>query len=142
MSVNDGELSLGTVLLVDDELSVRTIGRTLLERKGFTVITASNGREAVGIYKDRHDEIDCVILDLTMPHMDGEEAFREMLRIEEDVRVIISSGYDRQDVSQRFIGKCPAGFIQKPYRLAELAVKLRKIIDQPGGISADQKSVK
>ncbi|MBD3277159.1 MAG: response regulator, partial [Candidatus Aegiribacteria sp.] len=117
-----------TVFLVDDEDSIRSIGKKMLERKGYDVILASDGREAVGIFKKRHEEIDCVILDLTMPHMDGEETFREMRRIDGDVRVIISSGYNRQEVTQRFVGKGLAGFIQKPYRLSELQNKLSQIL--------------
>ncbi|MCK5116068.1 MAG: response regulator [Candidatus Aegiribacteria sp.] len=119
----------GTLLLVDDESSIRDIGKTMLERTGYTVITSSNGREALDIFRERHEEIDCVILDLTMPHMDGEETFREMRRVQNDVCVIISSGYNSQDVTRRFIGRGLAGFIQKPYRLSELTAKLKEVID-------------
>ncbi len=119
----------GILLLVDDESSIRDIGKTMLEKTGYTVITASDGREALDIFRERHEEIDCVILDLTMPHMDGEETFREMRRVQNDVCVIISSGYNSQDVTQRFIGKGLAGFIQKPYRLSELTAKLKEVID-------------
>lgn len=119
----------GTLLLVDDESSIRDIGKTMLEKAGYTVITSSDGREALDIFVERHEDIDCVILDLTMPHMDGEETFREMRRVQDDVRVIISSGYNRQDVTRRFIGKGLAGFIQKPYRLSELTAKLKEVID-------------
>ena len=118
----------GTLLLVDDESSIRDIGKTMLEKTGYTVIVSSDGREALDIFRERHEEIDCVILDLTMPHMDGEEAFREMRRVQNDVCVIISSGYNRQDVTRRFIGKGLAGFIQKPYRLSELIAKLKEVI--------------
>lgn len=118
----------GTILLVDDESSIRNIGKAMLEKTGYNVITSSDGREALAIFRKRHEEIDCVILDLTMPHMDGEETFREMRRVRNDVRVIISSGYNSQDVTQRFIGKGLAGFIQKPYRLSELVAKLKEVI--------------
>ncbi len=118
----------GTLLLVDDESSIRDIGKTMLEKTGYTVILSSDGREALDIFRERHKEIDCVILDLTMPHMDGEETFREMRRVQNDVCVIISSGYNKQDVTRRFIGKGLAGFIQKPYRLSELIAKLKEVI--------------
>ncbi len=121
----------GTLLLVDDESSIRDIGKTMLEKKGYTVITACDGRVALDIFREKHDEIDCVILDLTMPHMDGEETYREMRRVQSDVRCIISSGYNRQDVTRRFIGKGLAGFIQKPYKLSELITKLKEVIDSP-----------
>jgi CheY-like chemotaxis protein len=69
-----------------------------------------------------------VLLDLTMPRMDGEETFREMRRIKKDVRVIMASGYNEQEVSQRFVGKGLAGFIQKPFQLKELREALAKVL--------------
>ncbi len=122
------EVFSGTILLVDDESSIREVGKAILERKGFSVLVACDGREALEIYRDRHDKIDCVILDLTMPHMDGEETFREMRRVRSNVRVIMSSGYNSQEVTRRFTGKGLAGFIQKPYRMEELLLKLKEIL--------------
>ncbi len=116
-----------TVLLVDDEETVRTVGRRMLERMGFTVIAAKDGREAVDIFRQQHDTIDCVVMDLTMPHMDGEEAFREMRRITGDVQVVLSSGYHEQEVTQRFTGKGLAGFIQKPYTMSPLRDALKTV---------------
>ena len=118
----------GTILLADDEETIRTLGRRMLERFGFTVLTAANGREALEIFREHEREIICIILDLTMPHMDGEEAFRELRRVSKDVRVIMSSGYNEQEINQRFAGKGLAGFIQKPYQMADLAAKLKEIL--------------
>ncbi len=117
----------GTVLLVDDEESVRTIATTMLQRLGMTVVTAVDGQDAVDVYRRRGDEIGCVIMDLTMPRMDGEQAYRELRRIRADVAVIISSGYDEQDVTPRFGTDGPVTFIQKPYELARLAGALRRV---------------
>ncbi len=119
----------GTILLVDDEETIRALGTEMLETLGFKVITAENGCQAVDIYKEHAGEIDGVILDLTMPRMDGEEAFRELRRIKEDVCVIMSSGYNEQEVNQRFLGKRLAGFIQKPYKLDELSNVLRQALE-------------
>ena len=116
----------GKVLLVDDDETVLTVGKQLLEHLGFTVLTAKDGREGVALFNQKKDEIDCVILDLTMPHMDGEEAYREMRRVQPDVRVILSSGYNEQEVTQRFVGKGLAGFIQKPYNMKGL----KKVIQE------------
>jgi len=66
-----------------------------------------------------------VILDLTMPHMDGEQCFRELRRLDADVRVIMSSGYNEYEVSQKFAGKRLTGFIQKPYKLSTLRTVIR-----------------
>jgi CheY-like chemotaxis protein len=116
----------GTVLLVDDDETVRAVGRQMLERLGFKVLTANDGSQGVASYREHTAEIDCVLLDLTMPHMDGEETFREMRRIHSGVRVILSSGYNEQDVIQRFAGKGLAGFIQKPYTLEPLRAAIQK----------------
>ena len=119
----------GTLLLVDDEETIRALGSEMLEMLGFSVLTADNGREALDVYRAHAGEIAAVILDLTMPRMDGEEAFRELRRIRPDVRVIMSSGYNEQEVSQRFIGKGLAGFVQKPYNLAALGSVLRQTLE-------------
>ena len=119
----------GLMLLVDDEASVREIGQKLLERLGFTVIIAPDGRQAVEIFRERASDITCVLLDLTMPEMDGEETFRELRRLRSDVRVVLSSGYSQQDVTQRFAGKRLAGFIQKPYSLKQLRRTLQRVIE-------------
>jgi len=117
-----------TVLVVDDEDTVRHVGRRMLEKLGFEVMTASEGREALEIFKDHGDQIACVLLDLTMPFMDGQECFREIRRIRQDVPVILSSGYNEQDATQRFVGKGLAGFIQKPYVSETLKVKLLEVL--------------
>ncbi len=118
----------GTVLLVDDEETILAVGRLMLEKLGFSVITAVDGKEAVDIYKERGSEVALVLLDLTMPHMNGEEAFRELRRIDPGVRVIISSGYSEQEIAARFAGKGLAGFIQKPYQVAKLREAVMRIV--------------
>ena len=119
----------GTVLLADDEETVRKVGRYMLERLGLKVILAVDGHDAVEIFRARHNEIDCVLLDLTMPNMDGEEAFKEMKKIRNDVRVILSSGYSGQELLKHFAGKGLIGFIQKPYVLKVLQNAIREGIE-------------
>ncbi len=120
----------GSVLLVDDDESVRQVGEAMLKHAGFTVFTASDGDEALQVFREHADEIRCVLLDLTMPRMDGEECFRELRRVRGDVCVVLSSGYNAQDVSQRFVGKGLAGFIQKPYRYENMAAVLREVLGE------------
>jgi PAS domain S-box-containing protein len=115
----------GTVLLVDDEETIRGIGKEMLQELGFTTITAVDGREAVKIFKTTPD-IAFVIMDLTMPHMDGEQCFRKLKKLSPDVKVIMSSGYNEQEVSQKFAGKGLSGFIQKPYKMSDLKEAIRK----------------
>jgi PAS domain S-box-containing protein len=120
----------GTVLLVDDDESVRAVGRKMLERIGFSVVIAADGSEAIARFRERADDIICAIVDLTMPHVDGAETFRELRRMRPGVRVILSSGYNEQDVTQRFVGKGLAGFIQKPYQLSTLVAVLKEVLEK------------
>ncbi len=114
----------GTILLVDDEESLIALGARMLEHLGFTVLTAAEGLQAVELYRQRGKEIDLVLMDLTMPHMDGAEAFDELRRLNPDVRVVLASGYSHEDVASRFAGKGLAGVLQKPYTLAKLRESL------------------
>lgn len=122
--------STGKILLVDDEETVRVVCRRILESCGFRVLTANDGRIGVDLFREKADEIDLVLLDMTMPHMDGEEAFREMRKIRSDVRVVLTSGYSEQDATGRFAGKGLAGFIQKPFFPSSLLEKVREILER------------
>jgi len=117
----------GLVLLVDDEATVRNIGAEMLTDFGFETITACDGQEALDIFQEKHNEIKFVLMDLTMPRMGGEEAFREFRRIDPNVKVIICSGYNEQEVSQKFVGKGLAGFLKKPYLLDSLQKMIQKV---------------
>ena len=119
----------GTILVVDDEEMVRGLVKAMLEVLGFKVLTASDGIEGVELFKMHAPAIRAVLLDLTMPRMDGEATFHELRAVRGDVRVVLSSGYNRQDATSRFAGKGLAGFIQKPYRLRELKDVLVQILE-------------
>jgi len=118
----------GTLLVVDDEEAVRNVARMMLERVGFTVLTAVDGRQGLEVFQQRADELTGVLLDLTMPHMNGEEAFRAMRRIRADVPIILASGYSEHDTSAQFAGKGIAGFIQKPFRFEKLIEQFRLVL--------------
>ncbi|MDP6543017.1 MAG: response regulator [Phycisphaerae bacterium] len=117
-----------TVLLVDDEDSVLAIGRRILQRMGLTVLTACDGREGLVVFREHQDDIACIILDMIMPQMDGEETFDKLRRISSDVPVIMSSGYDEERITRRFAGKDLAGFIQKPYEFKELRNTMHSVL--------------
>ncbi|HEY6000342.1 MAG TPA: response regulator [bacterium] len=123
----------GTVLVVDDEPMVRETTRSMLEEAGYSVLTACDGAEGVEVFRANAGRLAAVILDMTMPRMGGEEAFREMRRIDETVPVILSSGFNEQDAVNRFIGKGLAGFIQKPYRLQALLERLETALARRAG---------
>ena len=120
----------GTILLVDDEETVLSVGRAMLEKLGFSVITAGDGRDAVEAFRRRPADLACVILDLTMPRMDGLETFRGLRQIDPRARIAIATGYSGQDVALRFAVDGTPAFIQKPYRMAELASILRQLLEQ------------
>ncbi len=117
----------GTILLVDDDRNVLSVARDMLEELGFSVLTARDGQEALAVFRDHPDEIVCVLLDLTMPNMDGEQTFHALRRVDENVQVILSSGYNKQEIAEQFSDTGLAGFIQKPYRLTDLVAKLKQL---------------
>lgn len=119
----------GTVLVVDDEETVRGLLRHLFETMGFTVLTANDGREGVAIFRRESDAIRLVVLDMTMPILDGPETFRELRRIRGDVKAILTSGYSEQSAISQFAGKGLSGFIQKPFRYDELLAIVRKVFE-------------
>jgi CheY-like chemotaxis protein len=119
----------GTVLLVDDDPTVRAMVTEMLQSIGFTVLVAVDGIEAVDTYRQRADEIGLVLLDLAMPRMGGADTLEALREIRSDVTVILSSGYDEQETVSRFGGKGLAGFIHKPYRLAPLRDVLRGVLE-------------
>ncbi len=118
----------GTLLVVDDEEEVRELAMEFAGELGLKPLAASNGEEALTLFREHQDEIACVLLDLTMPKMDGAETFTRLREIRPDVRVILSSGYDEQEVIQRHAITGLAGFIQKPYRLDQLREKIIAIV--------------
>ncbi len=118
----------GTILLVDDEESLLALGDRMLEQLGFTVLIAADGLQAVELYREHGKEIDLVLMDLTMPHMDGAEAFGELRRLNPDVRVVLASGYSHDDVESRFEGMHLDGVLQKPYTLAKLRESLEGLM--------------
>jgi two-component system, cell cycle sensor histidine kinase and response regulator CckA len=119
----------GLILIVDDEETIRTLGKKVLENTGYTVLTASDGSEALKIFRENVADIRAVLLDLTMPKMNGKETFRELCRIQPDVKVLLSSGYNEQDTINHFADKGLAGFIQKPYTMKNLLEAIAKVID-------------
>jgi signal transduction histidine kinase/CheY-like chemotaxis protein len=110
----------GDVLVVDDDETVRAVARHMLERSGFTVFTARDGSEGVAMFAERPDRIALVLLDLTMPTLGGEDAFRAMRQLRPDVRAVLMSGYNSHELAARFESHGLAGFIQKPFRIDEL----------------------
>ncbi len=118
----------GTILIADDEEIVRALGAAYIERLGFKSLSAADGLEALTLFQEHADEIACVLLDFTMPHMDGVSTFRELRQLQPDARVILCSGYSEQDAVQRFAGQGLSGFLQKPFGLKDLKRQLEQAL--------------
>ncbi len=114
----------GTILVVDDEEMLRNVAAAMLKSGGYEVILAEDGVDAIAKLEKYKDTIDCVLLDMKMPRMGGEEAFTEMRRIKPEIKVLLSSGYNEQTATNRFAGKGLAGFVQKPYTLKKILAKI------------------
>jgi two-component system cell cycle sensor histidine kinase/response regulator CckA len=114
----------GVVLVVDDEEVVRNVARRILESFGFSVVIARDGREAVELVLGAQQPFVAVLMDLTMPNLDGVAAFEQLRSSKQQVPVILMSGYSEQDAVARFAGKGLAGFLQKPFTLDMMSEQL------------------
>jgi PAS domain S-box-containing protein len=121
----------GAVLVADDEETVRRVARMALEHAGFQVFEAADGAEAVQVYTERGPEIAAVLLDMTMPRLSGPEALSQILTIDPEARIILSSGYSEMDAREAEGGSRAAGFVQKPYRPSELLAGIRAALGAP-----------
>ena len=120
-----------TILIVDDDASLRKFASQALEMFGYGFMTANSGEEALEIYSAKSDEIDLIILDLGMPGMGGHKCLQELLRIDGRVKVLIASGYSLNDQVKDSIEAGAAGYVPKPYKVNELLEKVRSVLDNP-----------
>jgi CheY-like chemotaxis protein len=118
----------GIVLVVDDEEEMRLVVAAGLGRVGFQTLQARDGMEALRLFQQHRDRISLVLMDLTMPNMNGEEACRELQRRGAAVPILLTSGYNETDAMQRFGNLGLAGFLQKPFGLGNLVEMVRKLV--------------
>jgi PAS domain S-box-containing protein len=119
----------GTILVVDDEPQIVDLIKRILERKGFTILTAEDGRQAIDTFRKFSDDIVCVVLDLTMPNLGGDEAFIQMRAIREGVKAVLVSGYSEEQLKERVENLGFAGFLKKPVQSRELLEKVRATLE-------------
>ena len=117
-----------TLLLVDDEKLIRFTGQRILEKMGYKVLLAENGQEAVEVFQEQHTGVSLVIMDMIMPKMNGHEAFIKMKKIDKNCKVVISSGFTKDESLDELKQLGLAGFIHKPFRLLELSQLLANIL--------------
>jgi CheY-like chemotaxis protein len=118
-----------TILLVDDEDMIWDVIIDMLQELGYSVVLAGNGLEALEVYRENPGSIDLVILDMVMPELDGHRAFFKLREIDPKTKVLLSSGYVSEDDVQDVLTAGAAGFLRKPYRMVDLARKVRSILD-------------
>jgi CheY-like chemotaxis protein len=116
------------VLFVDDEEIIRRIGEKILKREGFSVLLASDGSEALGVYEQNQDRIKCVVLDLVMPRMDGMQAFRLLRKTSPDLGIVLTTGYCEEEIKNRFGALKLQGFLRKPFSALTLIETVAKAI--------------
>ncbi len=119
-----------TVLAVDDESTVLALARDILEMHGYKVLTARNGEEALRLYRGHAKEVDLVLLDLTMPLMDGLECFHQMQRIDPEVRVVVASGFSSESTASEILRQGALGYVPKPYDIDVLARVVREALEK------------
>jgi two-component system cell cycle sensor histidine kinase/response regulator CckA len=113
---------------VDDEEIVRKVASAALKGAGFCILAATNGAEALDVLRS-HPEISLVILDLTMPVMNGEQAIPLIKALRPDLPIILSSGYSEAELSRRFVSSGISGFLQKPYTISAILSKVRRNLE-------------
>lgn len=128
----DGHIS-GVALVVDDEKPVLRICTKMVQLCGLKVITACDGVDAVAKFREHADEITVVLMDLTMPNMDGITAMSEIYLIRPDVKILLSSGFNEEELSERITRQAPAGFIRKPYSMSVLQAELQRVVKGANG---------
>jgi PAS domain S-box-containing protein len=124
-----------TVLLVDDESMIRNLGRAILQSYGYRVLLAEDGVQALDMYRAQKGQIDLVVLDLTMPRLSGQHAFRRLLEVDPKVRVLFASGYSAEQINDLKSDRI-LGFIGKPYRPEDLAHMVRTALDAAKAMAA------
>jgi two-component system, cell cycle sensor histidine kinase and response regulator CckA len=117
-----------TILLVDDEETVRAIAAKILRSSGYEVVQARDGVEALDLFRRRAPAFNLVLLDLTMPKMDGELTLQALRNEDGGVRIILMSGYDEQATLERFAGRGVDGFVPKPFTAEVLLERVRKVV--------------
>lgn len=122
--------STQTVLVVDDEKTIVHVARSILEPHGYTVLSASNGKEAIDIANNFEGEIKVAVLDMAMPVMGGVEAFPHLRRACPGIKVIICSGYPLDDAAQSLIDSGANVFLQKPFKAVDLLTAVRNALER------------
>jgi len=117
-----------TVLLIDDDDMVADVGKQILMKSGYDVVSAKSGKEAIEVYKENQDRIDMAVLDMILPDMGGGDTYDRLKEINPKIKVLLASGYDIDYQARDIMERGCDGFIQKPFNMGELLEKTREIL--------------
>ncbi len=118
----------GCILVIDDEPVMRTVAKAILEELGYEVLLAENGKKGLELYKAEYHKIDLVILDMLMPVMNGKQCFEEMQKINPTVKVVLSSGFSKEDDVLEMKEKGLCKFVRKPFRRSTLSQVVHEVM--------------
>jgi len=118
----------GTILLVDDEVSLLQVGSEMLTALGYEVLPVDNGQDAIDTYTAHRENIDLVILDMIMPGMTGGDVFIRLKTIDPNIKAILSSGYSLDDQENNYLDTGFRGFLQKPFGMKDLSAKIKEVL--------------
>jgi nitrogen-specific signal transduction histidine kinase len=119
-----------TILFVDDEDVIIDVNREILESLGYKVVAAKSGQEALEVYRKLWGKINLIILDMIMPGMDGEATYDSLKKVNPEIRVILSSGYSKNEQAKAILEKGCQAFIQKPFSISDLSMTIRQVLDK------------
>ncbi len=124
-------MAAGKILLVDDEEIVISVGKQMLEKLGFSVLTAGSGKKALEVYKNNQDDINLIVLDMIMPDLGAADVYEDLKSINPTLKVLLSSGYGADYQTTELLSRGCSGFIQKPFNMQTLADKIKEVLEMP-----------
>ncbi len=127
MTLSNRQLA-GTALVIDDQETLLTVALDMLTAKGMNVLTAQCGQEGIRLYQEHAEKIDVVLLDMKMPDLNGDVVFARLKALDPAVRVIITTGFEEEEVLAHFNGQSPVAFMQKPYRFQNLVEIIARVL--------------
>ena len=117
-----------TVFLIDDDDMIVDVSELILKKSGYDVVSAKSGKEAIEVYKENHNRIDMVILDMILPDMGGGDTYDRLKEINPEIKVLLASGYDKDYQGSDIMERGCDGFIQKPFNMNELLEKIKGVL--------------
>jgi DNA-binding response OmpR family regulator len=120
-----------TILVVDDEEPLCNLLRDVLTRRGYRVLVATDGEEALRLYREHGGRIDLVVLDMTMPGLSGMDTFEALRSADPHARILLTSGYTQEQAAREAVARGAKGFLQKPFLISELLARVREALQEP-----------